>query len=197
MDGTVRTWDVVSGKNKPLDWFRVTNPITSLDISPENDFLITSHLGLNGIYLWTNLSYFQSVFLKPIGDIPLLIDLPKELNEDESEKFDEDELNKDDNDNPFLNSKNFKVSFADSNNNNNKNTDSSDEENDSDEEEEEEEGEEEDNIDSPPKKKQKISESEQIPHSLESDLITLSNIPRSRLDNLLHLDTIKERNKPK
>lgn len=51
MDGTVRIWDVVSAKQ--LDAMRLDDPVTSLSLSPSMDMLATTHVGHNGIYLWS------------------------------------------------------------------------------------------------------------------------------------------------
>jgi len=70
----VRIWDLPSGRC--IDWFKTEKPVTSMDFSPRSDFLATSHVGSNGIYLWANSFYFSDVFLKPIPDVPSLISLP-------------------------------------------------------------------------------------------------------------------------
>jgi len=46
----IRVWDLPSGRC--IDWFKTQSPVTSLDFSPRSDFLATSHVDSNGIYLW-------------------------------------------------------------------------------------------------------------------------------------------------
>jgi len=49
-DGTVRVYDLPT--SQCIDWFKVDSPITSLSFSPRSDFLATTHVDSNGIYLW-------------------------------------------------------------------------------------------------------------------------------------------------
>jgi U3 small nucleolar RNA-associated protein 21 len=46
----IRVWDIPSGRC--IDWFKTQSPVTSLDFSPRSDFLATSHVDSNAIYLW-------------------------------------------------------------------------------------------------------------------------------------------------
>ncbi len=50
MDGSVRVFDVPSGKL--IDWFSFDNPASSLCFSPKGDFFATTHTGNLGIFLW-------------------------------------------------------------------------------------------------------------------------------------------------
>ena len=50
MDGTLRVWDVVLGRQ--IDTISVDLSITSLSLSPCMDILVTSHVDQNGIYVW-------------------------------------------------------------------------------------------------------------------------------------------------
>eukprot|EP01130_Rhizamoeba_saxonica_P018231 TRINITY_DN9057_c0_g1_i1.p1 TRINITY_DN9057_c0_g1~~TRINITY_DN9057_c0_g1_i1.p1 ORF type:complete len:883 (-),score=176.62 TRINITY_DN9057_c0_g1_i1:97-2664(-) len=83
----VRIWDLPSGRC--IDWFKMKTPVTSLDFTPRSDFLATTHVGSNGIYLWANAYYFSNVFLKPIPDEPKLIQMPKLAGPDDSEESEE------------------------------------------------------------------------------------------------------------
>lgn len=49
-DSHVRVWDIPSGNC--IDWFKMHKPVKSLTFSPRTDFLATSHVGSNGIYIW-------------------------------------------------------------------------------------------------------------------------------------------------
>jgi len=70
----VRIWDLPSGRC--VDWFKTEMPVTSMDFSPRSDFLATSHVDSNGIYLWANKCYFSDIFLRSIPEVPQLISLP-------------------------------------------------------------------------------------------------------------------------
>lgn len=56
VDGSVRTWDVVTGVC--VDWMQFDRPCTALALSPGGDFLATAHAGELGICLWANKSHF-------------------------------------------------------------------------------------------------------------------------------------------
>eukprot|EP01126_Amoeba_proteus_P026200 TRINITY_DN2597_c0_g1_i10.p1 TRINITY_DN2597_c0_g1~~TRINITY_DN2597_c0_g1_i10.p1 ORF type:complete len:925 (-),score=181.40 TRINITY_DN2597_c0_g1_i10:62-2836(-) len=73
MDCEVRVWDIPSGRC--IDWFCTASPITSMTLSPNSDFLATTHVGDCGIYMWANAMYFSNVFLKPIPSKPSVISL--------------------------------------------------------------------------------------------------------------------------
>ncbi|KAL6936823.1 hypothetical protein ACO0OL_001373 [Hanseniaspora opuntiae] len=59
LDSTLRIWDISTGFC--IDGFIVDNSelITSFDVSENDQFLITTHLNLNGICLWLNKSIFN------------------------------------------------------------------------------------------------------------------------------------------
>lgn len=59
LDSTIRCWDISTGFC--IDGFIIDNSelITSFDISENDQFLITTHLNLNGICLWLNKSIFN------------------------------------------------------------------------------------------------------------------------------------------
>ena len=61
-----------------VDCFLVTSPVTSLAFSPTSMFLVTSHVGDVGIYLWSNTTLFTSMVLSPLPDDyePSAVELP-------------------------------------------------------------------------------------------------------------------------
>lgn len=50
MDGTLRIWDVILGRQ--IDAVQVDAAITALSLSPHMDILATTHVDHNGVYLW-------------------------------------------------------------------------------------------------------------------------------------------------
>jgi U3 small nucleolar RNA-associated protein 21 len=50
MDGSLRIWDVILGRQ--IDAMQVDVSITALSLSPNMDFLATTHVDQNGVYLW-------------------------------------------------------------------------------------------------------------------------------------------------
>lgn len=64
MDSLVYIWDLMSGLL--VDRFRVASPVVSLSISPSSEFLATAHVDDLGIYLWSNLSTYSTVALRPL-----------------------------------------------------------------------------------------------------------------------------------
>ena len=61
-----------------VDCFLVDEAVTSLAFSPTNDFLATSHVDDLGIYLWSNITLYKHVALKPLPSNyqPQLIEMP-------------------------------------------------------------------------------------------------------------------------
>lgn len=210
MDSTVRVWSIVSGTL--IDWFSVPSPVTSLTFSPSSEFLATTHLGDLAVYLWSNLSYFSTVFLGPVPEKPSLIALPTHITDAEALRDDEDDEEEEE----------------------------EAEEEKAEEDRAEEEGEESDEEmgeagafgtgkrgaddlgdgSAPPKKKARggqerseddepsgsdsdedSEEEEEAPKTvvpkLSASLTTFSGVPRSRVKALVNLEVIKERNKPK
>jgi hypothetical protein len=51
-----------------IDSVRFPSAVTSLTMSPQSDFLATSHIGDLGIYLWTNVSLYKHISLKPLPE---------------------------------------------------------------------------------------------------------------------------------
>ena len=54
-------WDVPTAAC--VDWFRFDETVTSLDLSPSGEFLATTHVDNNGIFLWANRAHFGNVIL--------------------------------------------------------------------------------------------------------------------------------------
>ncbi|KAF3828389.1 hypothetical protein GH733_005086, partial [Mirounga leonina] len=136
MDCSVRTWDLPSGL---IDSFLLDSAPLNVTMSPTGDFLATSHVDHLGIYLWSNISLYSVVSLRPLPTdyIPSVVMLPGtcqtqdvELSEETIEPSDE-------------------MIEYDS------------------------------------------------PEQLNEQLVTLSLLPESRWKNLLNLDVIKKKNKPK
>ncbi|OZJ06003.1 hypothetical protein BZG36_01098 [Bifiguratus adelaidae] len=93
MDGVIRTWDLPSGNC--VDAFAVQALCTSLTFSPTGDFLATSHVDENGIFLWANRAQFTSISLHAITEDNIAhIGLPT-TSIDTQEENAEDELTSD------------------------------------------------------------------------------------------------------
>lgn len=143
LDATLKVWDVPSGNL--IDAVQFPRAVTSLTMSPQSDFMATSHLGDLGIYLWTNVSLYKHLSLKALPEdyVPKKIQMP-------TVKQSQEEI----------------LAGA---------LDSMD-------------------IDD-------VKEDEEIEEwdvaQVHDDMVTLANLPESRWQNLLHLDVIKARNKPK
>ena len=94
MDKCIRVWDLPKGKM--VDVFSFRSACSSLSLSPNNEYLATSHFGDRGIYLWSNISLYISVSIKPIAadHKPELLDFPqvgKDVVENEIEDVPEEE----------------------------------------------------------------------------------------------------------
>lgn len=137
MDCSIRTWDLPSGCL--IDCFLLDSAPLNVSMSPTGDFLATSHVDHLGIYLWSNISLYSVVSLRPLPAdyVPSVVMLPGtcqtqdvEVSEETVEPSDE-------------------MIEYDS------------------------------------------------PEQLNEQLVTLSLLPESRWKNLLNLDVIKKKNKPK
>ena len=64
LDSTIKVWDVPSGTL--VDHILFPSPVTSLTFSPTEDFLATCHVGDLGVYLWTNMTLYSHVPLRPL-----------------------------------------------------------------------------------------------------------------------------------
>jgi U3 small nucleolar RNA-associated protein 21 len=112
-------------------------------MSPNSDFLATTHIGDLGIYLWTNISLYKHVSLKPLpADFvarPIQMPTVKQSQEEIIEQG--------------LEAMDIKDELEDA----------------------------------------ECWDTEQV----ASEMVTLANLPEARWQNLIHLDVIKARNKPK
>ncbi|XP_040613975.1 WD repeat-containing protein 36 isoform X2 [Mesocricetus auratus] len=137
MDCSVRTWDLPSGCL--IDCFLLDSAPLNVTMSPTGDFLATSHVDHLGIYLWSNVSLYSVVSLRPLPPdyVPSVVMLPGTCQTPGTDVLDE-----------------------------------------------------------------QIEPSDEMveyesPEQLSEQLVTLSLLPESRWKNLLNLDVIKKKNKPK
>ncbi|KAK2173340.1 hypothetical protein NP493_883g01001 [Ridgeia piscesae] len=140
MDSTVRTWDLPSGRL--IDCFLIDSAVTSLTLSPTGDFLATTHVDDLGVYLWSNMTLYTHVALRPLAaDFePQVMDVPSTSRRSQG-VIEEQEDDRE--------------------------------------------------------KEQYVESDFKSPEQISNELVTLSLLPNSRWQNLLSLDVIKERNKPK
>lgn len=91
-ESSIRTWDLALGKL--IDWFKMPNPCTSLSMSPNGEYLALSLEKDLGIFIFTNLSVFFPLSLRPILSdfIPMINELPSVRKDDD----DNEHVNSDD-----------------------------------------------------------------------------------------------------
>ncbi|CAH8587279.1 unnamed protein product [Dicrocoelium dendriticum] len=65
-DSLIKTWDILNGRL--IDCFRVSAPITSVALSPSNEFLATTHANSLGIHLWDNRGTYRRLHLQPLAN---------------------------------------------------------------------------------------------------------------------------------
>nr|XP_025147926.1 WD repeat-containing protein 36 isoform X2 [Bubalus bubalis] len=137
MDCSIRTWDLPSGCL--IDSFLLDSAPLNVTMSPTGDFLATSHVDHLGVYLWSNISLYSVVSLRPLPTdyVPSVVMLPGTCQTQDVELSEET-----------------------------------------------------------------VEPSEEMieydsPEQLNEQLVTLSLLPESRWKNLLNLDVIKKKNKPK
>ena len=51
-----------------MDCFVLDEPVTSLDMSPLGEYLVTTHVDNLGIYLWSNMTLYTHVNLRPLPE---------------------------------------------------------------------------------------------------------------------------------
>ena len=149
LDSTMKVWDIPSGTL--VDHIVFPNPATSVTFSPSEDLLATCHVGDLGVYLWTNMTLYSYVSLKPLGENSLpnnIIQMPSIQTNQQEIKMLGDEVKEEDN----------AMELDD---------------------------------------EMQIEDSDKWIQKQIGRLATLANLPTSRWQNLLHLDIIKARNKPK
>lgn len=66
LDGTLRTWDLPTGGC--IDGIRLPSVATRIKFSPLGDFIATTHVSGNGIFLWTNRAQFYPVSTRHVED---------------------------------------------------------------------------------------------------------------------------------
>lgn len=66
LDSTIRTWDLPTGGC--IDGIRLESVATNVKFSPNGEYLATTHVSGNGIYIWTNRSQFKSVSARMINE---------------------------------------------------------------------------------------------------------------------------------
>jgi len=76
----VRVFDILTGKL--IDWFRFSDPVTSLAFSPDSALLATTHTNRIGTYIWLNKAYFSSVYTSTEPAEPVLMDPNAEIESD-------------------------------------------------------------------------------------------------------------------
>lgn len=94
MDACIRVWDLPKGRL--VDAFSLPSPCRSISVSPNAEFLATSHWHDRGIYLWSNVCLYTPVSLKPIDchSPPRLLDFPS-VRSDSGTEDDEEESHAD------------------------------------------------------------------------------------------------------
>ncbi|MEJ1286354.1 WD repeat domain 36 [Cricetulus griseus] len=134
--GSLQLWNV---KSNLIDCFLLDSAPLNITMSPTGDFLATSHVDHLGIYLWSNISLYSVVSLRPLPPdyVPSVVMLPGTCQTQGTEVLEE-----------------------------------------------------------------QIEPSDEMieyesPEQLSEQLVTLSLLPESRWKNLLNLDVIKKKNKPK
>lgn len=145
-DCTVKVWDIPSAYL--VDQFRMPQICTSLSMSPTGDYLATTYVDNNGIYLWANRSLFSHVSLRAIkpDTEALLMDLPATIcDENAATLTEENEME----------------------------------------------------VDELEEAMEAINLNYESPAQLSRELITMSSMAASRWQNLLNLDIIKKRNRPR
>ncbi|KAJ3605510.1 hypothetical protein NHX12_027556 [Muraenolepis orangiensis] len=97
MDCSIRTWDLPSGCM--VDCFLCEAAAVSVSLSPNGDFLSSSHVDSLGIYLWSNKSVYSLISLRPLPSDyePMTVSLPgsspshdedvQEVGEEEEDKM--------------------------------------------------------------------------------------------------------------
>ena len=51
-----------------VDCFLLDEPVTSLDMSPLGEYLVTTHVDNLGVYLWSNMTLYTHVTLRPLAE---------------------------------------------------------------------------------------------------------------------------------
>lgn len=91
LDSTIRTWDLPT--SSLIDCFKTDSIATSIAFSCTGEFLVTSHVGKLGLFLWSNKTLFTHVSIKVVDDSCVLgVGLPsagtRQEDEPETNAFD-------------------------------------------------------------------------------------------------------------
>ena len=94
-DKSCRVFDLVSAIK--VDHFLFSSACKSLTISPNNEFLATSHVDQKGIFLWSNVTLYIPKVLRQLksGHKPRLLDLPIARPDQAQEEEDLDDVDQD------------------------------------------------------------------------------------------------------
>lgn len=66
LDSTLRTWDLPTGGC--IDGIRLPNVATGVKFTPLGDFLATTHVSGNGIFMWTNRAQFHPISTRHVEE---------------------------------------------------------------------------------------------------------------------------------
>lgn len=211
MDNTVRVWDIPAGLC--LQAMSLGSPVTSLSLSDTGDLLATTHVHKRGVFLWSNqhlfgdpsqLALFQEGVVVPVG-LPQIAALGEGVGRQEEVRL-------------LADGGLFAAGDGDSSDEEAEPSSSSSEDSDSEEapaaaaagrrrqpqrgangkpagtSSESEGSEEEEEEDGVPAYEAKDATGAPVP--LAPGLATLSSLPKTQWQTLLHLDTIKARSRP-
>jgi len=197
-DKTIRVWDIPS--SQLYYWFKVTRAVTSLSLNDSGSFLATTHLGVLGTFLWTNMAYYSNLNLKnmlPLGSLAQVPDFFSDLQQNNSKSL----LNEASTSKKKLlihnptHQKQLTTGNTKAEEEENRYEQAKDEE--MEESQEREEQEEEEVKDEVKEEMDEVEETIEEEETNKTDLISFSNVPRPTWLSLTNLDTIRERNKPK
>lgn len=141
LDSTLRTWDLPTGGC--IDGIRLPNVATGVKFSPLGDFLATTHVSGNGIFMWTNRAQFHPISTRHVEEEDFSTILLPNVSGEGGSSIIDGALNED------------------------------------------------------PEEDLEASQYYRSVDQIDRDLLTLSVGPRSKYQTILHLDVIKQRNKPK
>ena len=86
MDSIIRVWDLSIGLL--VDAFGVSSPCVSLTFSPTEEFLATAHSDDLGLYLWSNISLYSPISLRPLSEDfePISLSMPVIRSDEEEDE---------------------------------------------------------------------------------------------------------------
>lgn len=89
MDSVIRVWDMLTGLM--IDAFCTSSPCVSLTLSPSGEFLATAHADDVGIYLWSNISVYTPITIRPLNDKfePQMIAIPCVRSDEDDDEINE------------------------------------------------------------------------------------------------------------